>query len=77
MDPETVYSDFVLIAEGESGPMFAAKHIATGRLVSRWREKRGGGWSVTLERSTQLGRHLGCHQKDSKDCYSKAEQNTQ
>lgn len=39
VDPETVYSDFVLIAEGESGPMFAAKHIATGRLVSRWCEK--------------------------------------
>ncbi|KAI7886772.1 kinase-like protein [Lichtheimia hyalospora FSU 10163] len=34
VDPETVYSDFVLIAEGESGPMFAAKHIATGRLVA-------------------------------------------
>ncbi|CDH53783.1 serine threonine protein kinase [Lichtheimia corymbifera JMRC:FSU:9682] len=34
VDPETVYGDFVLIAEGESGPMFAAKHIATGRLVA-------------------------------------------
>lgn len=44
VDPETVYGDFVLIAEGESGPMFAAKHIATGRLVSQWREReREGG----------------------------------
>lgn len=76
VDPETVYGDFVLIAEGESGPMFAAKHIATGRLVSRWREREGG-LSVTPQGSTQLGRYLGCHQKDSKDCYAKAEQDTQ
>lgn len=73
VDPETVYSDFVLIAEGESGPMFAAKHIATGRLVSRWCEKE----TVTLQGSTQLVRYLGCHQKDSKDCHTKAEQDTQ
>lgn len=33
-DPNTLYSDFVLIAEGESGPMFAAKHKATGKLVA-------------------------------------------
>ncbi|KAI9470417.1 kinase-like domain-containing protein [Zychaea mexicana] len=33
-DPNTVYDDFVLIAEGESGPMYAAKHIATNRLVA-------------------------------------------
>ncbi|KAF7726701.1 p21 protein (Cdc42 Rac)-activated kinase [Apophysomyces ossiformis] len=33
-DPETLYTDFVLIAEGESGPMYAAKQIGTGRIVA-------------------------------------------
>ncbi|KAI9323643.1 kinase-like domain-containing protein [Dichotomocladium elegans] len=33
-DPNTLYTDFMLIAEGESGPMFIAKHIATSRLVA-------------------------------------------
>ncbi|KAI9245438.1 kinase-like domain-containing protein [Sporodiniella umbellata] len=33
-DPNTVYTDFVLIAEGESGPMYAAKHINTQRIVA-------------------------------------------
>lgn len=34
-DPESLYTDFVLIAEGESGPMYAAKHIASDRTVTR------------------------------------------
>ncbi|ORY98025.1 kinase-like domain-containing protein [Syncephalastrum racemosum] len=33
-DPNDVYTDFVLIAEGESGPLYAAKHAATSRLVA-------------------------------------------
>ncbi|KAF7722216.1 p21 protein (Cdc42 Rac)-activated kinase [Apophysomyces ossiformis] len=33
-EPSYLYSDFVLIAEGESGPMFAAKHMATNQLVA-------------------------------------------
>ncbi|KAG1169240.1 hypothetical protein G6F70_008627 [Rhizopus microsporus] len=33
-DPESLYTDFVLIAEGESGPMYAAKHIASDRTVA-------------------------------------------
>ncbi|KAI8147570.1 kinase-like domain-containing protein [Fennellomyces sp. T-0311] len=33
-DPNAVYNEFVLIAEGESGPMYAAKHIATNRVVA-------------------------------------------
>ncbi|KAG0170498.1 p21 protein (Cdc42 Rac)-activated kinase [Apophysomyces sp. BC1034] len=33
-DPEKLYTDFVLIAEGESGPMYAAKQIGTGRIVA-------------------------------------------
>ncbi|CDH52331.1 serine threonine kinase [Lichtheimia corymbifera JMRC:FSU:9682] len=34
VDPTTVYTDLVLIAEGESGPMFAGKHATTNRLVA-------------------------------------------
>ncbi|KAI9316365.1 kinase-like domain-containing protein [Dichotomocladium elegans] len=33
-DPSTIYTDHVLIAEGESGPMYAAKHNVTNRLVA-------------------------------------------
>lgn len=33
-DPATLYTDFILIAEGESGPMYAAKHIITKRIVA-------------------------------------------
>ncbi|CAO3669511.1 unnamed protein product [Rhizopus stolonifer] len=33
-DPASIYTDFILIAEGESGPMYAAKHIATDRTVA-------------------------------------------
>lgn len=33
MDPTTIYTDLALIAEGESGPMFAGKHATTNRLV--------------------------------------------
>jgi serine/threonine protein kinase len=33
-DPNTLYTDFILIAEGESGPMYAAKHITTKRIVA-------------------------------------------
>jgi hypothetical protein len=33
-DPTTIYTDFILIAEGESGPMYAAKHITTKRVVA-------------------------------------------
>ncbi|OAD77540.1 hypothetical protein PHYBLDRAFT_179895 [Phycomyces blakesleeanus NRRL 1555(-)] len=33
-DPNTLYTDFVLIAEGESGPMYSAKHITTSRVVA-------------------------------------------
>lgn len=32
-DPTKLYSDYVLIAEGESGPMYAAKQISTDRIV--------------------------------------------
>ncbi|KAI9273738.1 kinase-like domain-containing protein [Sporodiniella umbellata] len=34
IDPESIYTDFLLMAEGESGPMFTAKHIATDRTVA-------------------------------------------
>ncbi|KAI7900090.1 kinase-like domain-containing protein [Cokeromyces recurvatus] len=33
-DPNTLYTDFILIAEGESGPMYAAKHTSTKRIVA-------------------------------------------
>ncbi|KAG1239798.1 hypothetical protein G6F68_018282 [Rhizopus microsporus] len=33
-NPESIYTDFALIAEGESGPMFVAKHVATDRTVN-------------------------------------------
>ncbi|CAO3651100.1 unnamed protein product [Cunninghamella blakesleeana] len=33
-DPTKLYSDYVLIAEGESGPMYAAKQISTDRIVA-------------------------------------------
>lgn len=33
-DPTTLYTDFILIAEGESGPMYAAKHVVTKRIVA-------------------------------------------
>lgn len=32
--PAAFYSDLTLIAEGDSGPMYAAKHSLTNRLVS-------------------------------------------
>ncbi|KAI7874520.1 kinase-like protein [Lichtheimia hyalospora FSU 10163] len=34
VDPTTIYTDLMLIAEGESGPMFAGKHATTNRLVA-------------------------------------------
>ncbi|CAO3701331.1 unnamed protein product [Rhizopus microsporus] len=33
-DPTTLYTDFILIAEGESGPMYAAKQVNTQRIVA-------------------------------------------
>ncbi|KAI8079941.1 kinase-like domain-containing protein [Halteromyces radiatus] len=33
-DPTQLYTDFTLIAEGESGPMYAAKQISTNRIVA-------------------------------------------
>jgi p21-activated kinase 1 len=33
-DPNNLYSNFILVGEGESGPLFAAKHILTGRVVA-------------------------------------------
>lgn len=33
-DPATLYTDFILVAEGESGPMYAAKQSSTSRTVS-------------------------------------------
>lgn len=33
-DPSTIYNQFILIAEGESGPLYAAKHISTNRVVA-------------------------------------------
>jgi hypothetical protein len=33
-DPTTLYTDFILVAEGESGPMYAAKQSSTSRTVS-------------------------------------------
>ncbi|KAL7333059.1 hypothetical protein PS15p_202015 [Mucor circinelloides] len=33
-DPIKLYTDLILIAEGESGPMYAAKHITTKRIVA-------------------------------------------
>ncbi|CAO3598226.1 unnamed protein product [Absidia cylindrospora] len=33
-DPTTLYTDFMLIAEGESGPMYAAKQTSTSRIVA-------------------------------------------
>ncbi|KAI8087841.1 kinase-like domain-containing protein [Gilbertella persicaria] len=33
-DPSSIYHQFELIAEGESGPLYAAKHIATDRAVA-------------------------------------------
>ncbi|KAI7869648.1 kinase-like domain-containing protein [Spinellus fusiger] len=33
-DPYTLYTDFVLIAEGESGPMYSATHKTTHRTVA-------------------------------------------
>ncbi|KAG1472911.1 hypothetical protein G6F56_001263 [Rhizopus delemar] len=33
-DPTTIYTDLVLIAQGESGPMYAAKHIHSQRIVA-------------------------------------------
>ncbi|KAI8990223.1 kinase-like domain-containing protein [Pilobolus umbonatus] len=32
--PSTLYSDYVLIAEGESGPMYVSQHIGTNRVVA-------------------------------------------
>ncbi|GAA5799105.1 hypothetical protein HPULCUR_004514 [Helicostylum pulchrum] len=32
-NPNTIYNSFVLIAEGESGPLYAAKHIGTNKVV--------------------------------------------
>ncbi|KAG1454119.1 hypothetical protein G6F56_007400 [Rhizopus delemar] len=33
-DPNTLYTDLILIAEGESGPMYAAKHVNNQRVVA-------------------------------------------
>lgn len=33
-NPNTIYNSFVLIAEGESGPLYAAKHIGTNKVVT-------------------------------------------
>lgn len=33
-DPNTIYTDLILIAEGESGPMYAAKHILSKKIVA-------------------------------------------
>lgn len=33
-DPATIYNSFILIAEGESGPLYAAKHIGTNKVVT-------------------------------------------
>lgn len=33
-DPTTLYNNFVLIAEGESGPLYSANHISTNRQVA-------------------------------------------
>ncbi|CEP15924.1 hypothetical protein [Parasitella parasitica] len=33
-DPTKLYTDLILIAEGESGPMYAGKHITTKRIVA-------------------------------------------
>ena len=33
-NPSSLYHEFELIAEGESGPLYAAKHIATDRSVA-------------------------------------------
>ncbi|KAG2229654.1 kinase-like domain-containing protein [Thamnidium elegans] len=33
-DPNSIYTDLILIAEGESGPMYAAKHILSKRIVA-------------------------------------------
>ncbi|KAG2235940.1 hypothetical protein INT48_004270 [Thamnidium elegans] len=33
-NPNTIYNSFVLIAEGESGPLYAAKHIGTNKVVA-------------------------------------------
>ncbi|KAI7890941.1 kinase-like domain-containing protein [Mucor mucedo] len=33
-DPYTIYNSFILIAEGESGPLYAAKHIGTNKVVA-------------------------------------------
>ncbi|KAI9244800.1 kinase-like domain-containing protein [Sporodiniella umbellata] len=33
-DPTALYTDLILIAEGESGPMFAAKHMNSQRVVA-------------------------------------------
>lgn len=33
-DPSTIYNSFILIAEGESGPLYAAKHIGTNKVVN-------------------------------------------
>lgn len=33
-DPSTIYTSFILIAEGESGPLYAAKHIGTNKVVA-------------------------------------------
>lgn len=33
-DPTTLYTDFILIAEGDSGPMYAAKQVNTQRIVA-------------------------------------------
>ncbi|KAI8336502.1 kinase-like domain-containing protein [Blakeslea trispora] len=33
-DPTTIYTELTLIAEGESGPIFAAKHVTSKRMVA-------------------------------------------
>lgn len=33
-DPTALYTDLTLIAEGESGPMYAAKHVNSQRIVA-------------------------------------------
>ncbi|KAI8369233.1 kinase-like domain-containing protein [Radiomyces spectabilis] len=70
-DPTRLYTDFILIAEGESGPMYAAKQTATDRTVaikkiSRSAEQklnkiRNELTTMKMSRHPNIVEYIGCY----------------
>ncbi|CDS05347.1 hypothetical protein LRAMOSA07876 [Lichtheimia ramosa] len=75
VDPTTIYTDLALIAEGESGPMFAGKHATTNRLVAikkipRTAEKklnkiRNELTIMKMSRHPNVVEYFGCYKTDN------------